>query len=464
VTNPILFEPATVIADRIRARELSCAELVSSVLDRIEALNTTSHSFITVTAERALREARAWDDGSAEARASAPFVGAPLAVKDVIDVADAPTTGGSRVLFDNFSNEDAAAVAALARCGAIVVGKTNLHEFAYGTTGENAHFGTCANAYDRTRLACGSSSGSAIAVALGLSAAGLGTDTGGSVRVPAVMNGLVGFKPSYGLVPNVGVLPFSWTLDHVGFITRTVEDSAALLATFSGTTTTAEPEGSGSLPLAGIRLGIPTSLATDRMDNSIRTSLDHVMRYLAGCGVTFVDVSFPDLAMARTVSLTIQMPEALSFHSSFLEQRRELYGADLRAGLALGQFILAEHYLRAKRLAVGMRHDLDRLFDSVEAILTPATPIVAPKFGISQAVIEGVEEPIGNALTRYTSLFNVTGHPAIALPTGLHPLGVPMGVQLVGPHFKEGRILGLAKMITQAPAFRIPPPQILDER
>jgi aspartyl-tRNA(Asn)/glutamyl-tRNA(Gln) amidotransferase subunit A len=464
MTDPILFEPATVIADRIRAGELSCAGLVSAVLRRIEALNSISHSFITVTAERALRQARAWDEGSVEARASAPLVGVPLAVKDLIDVADAPTTGGSRVLFDNISDEDAAVVTALTRCGAIVVGKTNLHEFAYGTTGENAHFGTCANAYDRRRLACGSSSGSAIAVALGLSAAGLGTDTGGSVRIPAVLNGLVGFKPSYGLVPNAGVLPFSWTLDHVGFITRTVEDSAALLSTFSGTTANGESVGKGSRPLAGIRLGVPTSLATDRIDRSIRASFDHVMRFLGGCGVTFEDVSFPDLATVRTISLTIQMPEALSFHSSYLEQRGELYGADLRAGLALGQFILAEHYLRAKRLAIAMRRDLDRLFDSVDAFLTPATPIVAPEFGIRHAVIDGVEEPIGNALTRYTSLFNVTGHPAIALPTGLHPLGVPMGMQLVGPHFGEGRILRLAKMIAQEPAFGIPPPQILDER
>src|SRR4029077_14595289 len=144
MTDPILFEPATVIADRIRAGELSCAGLVSAVLRRIEALNSISHSFITVTAERALRQARAWDEGSVEARASAPLVGVPLAVKDLIDVADAPTTGGSRVLFDNISDEDAAVVTALTRCGAIVVGKTNLHEFAYGTTGENAHFGTCA--------------------------------------------------------------------------------------------------------------------------------------------------------------------------------------------------------------------------------------------------------------------------------------------------------------------------------
>ena len=413
-----------------------------------------------MTAERALREARAWDQASVEAKASAPLLGVPLAVKDLIDVAGAPTTGGSRVLFDNLPAEDAETVAVLARSGAITVGKANLHEFAYGTTGENAHFGTCANAYDTTRLACGSSSGSAIAVALGLAAAALGTDTGGSVRVPAVMNGLVGIKPTYGLVPSTGVLPFSWTLDHVGFITRTIGDGAALLAAFSGRApATTEPRAAnGSRPLGGIRLGVPATLSTDRMDHAVRAAFEHALRQEAQCGAAIEEVALPDLAIARTVSLTIQMPEALSFHGGYLERRGELYGPDLRAGLAVGQFLLAEHYLRAKRLAVRMRRDVDRLFERIDAILTPATPIVAPEFGAAHAFLDGVEEPIGNALTRYTSLLNVTGHPAVVLPSALHPLGLPMGVQIVGRHFEEGRMLALARLIAEEPAFRIPPP------
>jgi aspartyl-tRNA(Asn)/glutamyl-tRNA(Gln) amidotransferase subunit A len=462
MNEEICFLPATTLAAHVRKGDITCVQVVSAFLRRIESRNAVLKAFIAVTGQRALQQARTWDAAGVSAKTSASLLGVPLAVKDLIDVSGVPTTGGSRVLLDNVAETDAPVVASLAGEGVIAIGKANLHEFAYGTTGENPHFGTCVNAYDPTRLACGSSSGSAVAVACGLAAAALGTDTGGSVRIPAVMNGLVGLKPTYDLVPAAGAVPFSWSLDHVGFITRTVGDCFAMLATFAGTDPDIAPLSDGtSRPLRRTRIGIPAGLASDTIDPSIRALFETVVASLGELGAELVEVALPDLATARTVSLTIQMPEALSFHSRYLEARGDLYGQDLRSGLALGQCLLAEHYLRAKRLAVVLRRDLDRMLCGIDAILTPATPVPAPAIGATHVTVEGVREPVGNALTRYTSMFNLTGHPAVTLPCGMHPLGLPIGVQIVGRHFDESRILGLAQWLADEPIFRVPSPLLI---
>jgi aspartyl-tRNA(Asn)/glutamyl-tRNA(Gln) amidotransferase subunit A len=461
MTDEICFAAATALAAGIRKGEFSCAEVASAFLRRIESRNAALHAFITVTGDRALQEAKARDAANTEQKAAAMLLGVPIAIKDLIDVAGVPTTGGSRVLHDNVPEADAPVVAGLAGAGAVMLGKANLHEFAYGATGENPYFGTCVNAYDSLRLACGSSSGSAAAVSSGLAAAALGTDTGGSVRIPAVLNGLVGIKPTYDLVPAGGIVPFSWLLDHLGFITRTVSDCAAMLATFAGPRFDAAPAATGvTRPLDRTRIGIPTRLASDRIDPSIRALFERVLSFLVSLGMEPVEIELPDLATARTVSLAIQMPEALSFHSRYLATRGHLYGADLRAGLALGQSLLAEHYLRAKRLAIMLRRDLERILRDVQTILTPAAPIPAPEIGATHVTMDTEREPVGNVLTRHTSLFNVTGHPALVLPCGMHPLGLPIGVQIVGRHFDEGRILELAQWLEQEPAFTIPPPPL----
>ncbi len=375
------------------------------------------------------------------------------------------TTGGSRVLANNCVNEDAFLIARMRASGAVFLGKNNLHEFAYGATGENDIYGTAVNAYDTTRLAGGSSSGSAAAVAFGMVPAAFGTDTGGSVRAPAALCGLVGFKPTIGRISTRGVIPYSWSLDHVGTITRTVEDAALLLQTTAGydpadpscaNTSCADYRSACHGSMAGLRIGLPKTFYFERADPEILAATEKVIRFLEKSGARLVDIDMPDMTHCRTVSLTVQMPEALSFHMPYLNQHGDRYSTDFRAGLALGQCILAEHYIRAKRIMARYRQQTAAQFEDVDVILTPATPVIAPKIGTVNVTIDGVDEAIGNAITRYTTFFNMTGHPALTLPCGMHSTGLPMGIQIVGRYFEEIIVLQVASAISDAFNISLP--------
>lgn len=449
------FQTAAELSKALRARNFSATELIEAFLARIAAHDARAKAYIAVTAEDALSHAAECDRRLAEGEAASPLLGIPFGTKDLIDIKGLPTTGGSAAMQDNPAAKNADVVERVLAQSAISLGKTNLHEFAYGITGENALYGTPVNAYDVTRLACGSSSGSAAAVAHGLASFALGTDTGGSVRVPAVLNGLVGLKPGFGRISTQGVMPYCWTLDHVGLITRSVGDCAMLFEHCAD-----RPDGgSDDRPIASLKVGIPDDSYLERVDPEILAAYERVTSFLARQGASLVRIAMPDTSHARTVSLAIQMPEALSFHSRFLAERGHLYGADFRAGLALGQYILAEHYVRAQRLLSVYRDDMQDIFSTADVILTPATPLPAPKIGTVSVTLDGTEEPVGNALTRFTAFFNMTGHPAIALPTAMHSLGLPIGVQLVGRHRAEATILAVAAGIEES-FGRTPPPNL----
>lgn len=445
--------------------EFSPHELMVCFVERIQRFNETSRAFITVSSETALKQA-----GSVHPNelGQSAFSGIPFASKDLFDIAGMPTTAGSNVFQDRIATRNATVIDRLLRAGAISLGKTNLHEFAYGATGENEVYGTCINAYDGSRLACGSSSGSAAAVAFGLVPMALGTDTGGSVRAPAVLNGLVGLKPTLGRVPTDGVFPYCWTLDHVGLLTRTVADCADMFCVLSGQESLCDARSQGARTLngahgfefSGLRVGIPSHFFFERTDPEILAAVDRVKSYLSKLGVVLVPVTLPDLERSRTVSLTVQMPEALSAHSPYLQQRGNLYSQEFRAGLALGQYLLAEHYIKAKRMIELYRRETNAVFEDVDVILTPATPEIAPKIGTVKSIRDGVEEAVGNAITRFTTFFNMTGHPAITLPCGLHSEGLPLGVQLIGRYDDEAMILAVAHAIECDAAFSIPLPVI----
>jgi len=449
--------------------KVTAREVVQSCLDRIDLLNGRSKAFISLDREGALAQAKACDQSSSGE--TSPLRGLPYGVKDLFDVAGQVTTAGSKVFADRIADEDAESVARLRRAGGICLGKLNLHEFAYGATGENQLYGTPVNAYDHTRLAGGSSSGSAAAVAFGLIPAALGTDTGGSVRAPAALNGLVGLKPTLGLISLRGVVPYSWSLDHAGCITRSAADAALLLSALAGhdpldpASADVEPQDyacaltpDGSLE--GVTLGVPRAFYFERCDPEILAASEAVLAHLERRGARLRDVELPSMERARSVSLTIQMPEALSYHMPHLEARGELYSEEFRAGLALGQCILAEHYLRARRMLTRYRQQVDRVFEEVDALLTPATPVIAPLLGSIKVGTGKDAEPVGNAITRYTTFFNMTGHPAMTLPSGLHGSGLPMGVQLVARHFDEALLFRLASCIEGERAFAVPPPSL----
>ncbi|WP_420336730.1 amidase [Roseibium sp.] len=460
------FEDIRSLRTLLTSGKISVPELVAFFAERIDRHNAVSRAFITVTAAEAAEEAATLSKSDLS---RTPLAGVPYASKDLIDIAGVKTTAGSRVFHDRIAREDAFVITRLRGAGALSMGKTNLHEFAYGATGENEVYGTCVNAYDTTRLAGGSSSGSAAAVAFGLVPAALGTDTGGSVRAPAALNGLVGLKPTIGRVPTSGIVPYCWTLDHVGIITRTIADSADLLEAISGHDT--RDPASVNLPfetysdalgrgISGIKVGIPADFFFDRCDPQILDALEGVKAHLVQRGAELVPVALPDMEQTRTVSLTVQMPEALSAHSAYLETRGDLYSADFRAGLAVGQCILAEHYVKAKRFIETYRQQTSALFDQVDVILTPATPEIAQKVGTVNIRRDRIDEAIGNAITRYTSFFNMTGHPALTMPCGMHSEGLPIGLQLVGRYFDEKTLFRVAFDIERNAAFSIPLPAV----
>lgn len=449
--NPELaFATIAELSSRLRNGDTTAPQLVDLFASRIERLGETSKAFISLDLQGARQRA-----ASLDCRDDLALAGIPYSCKDLFDVAGLATTGGSQLLQDNIAENDADAIQSMNRAGGICLGKNNLHEFAYGATGENKLYGTPVNPYDHARLAGGSSSGSAAALGFGLCAAALGTDTGGSVRAPAALCGLVGFKPTFGRVSTAGVIPYSWTLDHVGTLTRSVGDAATLFRALLPQQATA-----AAVNLENQVIGIPRAFFFERCDDEILQGVHALMDFMRSAGASLKPVSMPSMQHTRTVSLTVQMPEALSFHNRYLEQGGHLYSQDFRAGLALGQCLLAEQYIRAKRFIETWRRDMDAVFAEVDAILTPATPVIAPQIGSVEVSVDGVSEPAGNAITRYTSFFNMTGHPAITLPCGMHSQGLPYAAQLIGKHHGDEQLLQLAERIESGYGFSLPLPEL----
>ena len=450
--NNLIFLPLTELANRIKKRELSPVELTEAYFDRIDHINDTFRIYITVTHDQARTAAHSAEEEIKRGKYRGPLHGIPYTCKDIFLTQNIRTTGGSRVLEDCIPGKDAAVIERLKVAGSILLGKANLHEFCDGATGVNPHYGTVLNPWDTSRIAGGSSSGSAAAVSFGAAAAALGSDTGGSSRIPAALCGVVGFKPTSGRISCYGLIPYSWSLDHVGLLTRTVADMALLLEAVSGY----DPRDPASVNVAvpsyvrelsdniqGLRVGVPREYF-DYVDQEIVDAVRGVLKFLEVLGAKIIEVEFPPMKHSRIVSHVIQLPEILSYHSRYLPKKAHLYGADVRNSLTMGQFILAEHYLRAKRMLVYYRRQLSDLFKSIDVIVTPTCPIVAPIIGTMKVTTKGKIEPVGSALARLTNLFNITANPALSLPCGLHSSGLPMGVQLIGRCFDETTVLRVA--------------------
>jgi aspartyl-tRNA(Asn)/glutamyl-tRNA(Gln) amidotransferase subunit A len=447
---------ATALAAAVAAGRQSPVAVTDDLLARIARENPTARAYITVTADRARAAAARV---AAAPGAAGPLAGVPYAAKDLFETRGIATTGGSRVLEGWVPEQDAAAIERLDAAGAVLVGKANLHELAHGATGENPRFGTPPNPWDPGRLAGGSSSGSAAAVARGLACFALGSDTGGSIRVPAALCGVVGLKPTFGLISRHGMIPYSWSLDHAGIIARDVADTALVLQALAGhdprdpaSADRAPPDYRAALAdgVAGLRIGVAEGFFLAAAEPEILAATRACLAALEAAGARLVPVSLPDLGRARTVSLLVQMPEVLSYHRRHLPAKLELYGADVRDGLAFGQFILAEHYVRAQRMIERYRREMRAVFAGIDALVTPACPVTAPPPGTARLSAGGIAEPAGNALTRFTSFFNLIGAPALAVPSGLAADGLPMGVQVVGRPFEDALVLRVGLAIERA--------------
>ncbi|GHB96384.1 amidase [Streptomyces rochei] len=441
----------TAAAREIRARRLSPVELVDSVLERAREVASLG-AYVTLTADRARRSALAAERDVAHGRLRGPLHGVPMGLKDLIDVAGTATTASSRVRAGHRAPADSTVAARLTAAGAVLAGKTHTHEFAYGLTTPQTR-----NARDCGRVAGGSSGGSAVAVAAGAATFALGTDTGGSIRVPAALNGVVGLKPTYGLVPRHGVTSLSWSLDHVGPITRTVEDAATVLAALVGH----DPRDPASRPapapghrpatdpddLSGLRVGVPTTYYFDHVDPEVADAVRRAVDRLALRGARLVDVEIPMARYVQAVQWGLMVPEATAYHERTLRTAAGLYEDDVRVLLEAGELMSAGDHLRAQRARTLMRREWARMLRQVDVVVAPTVPLTAVPAGqTSVSWPDGTVESVSDAYVRLSAPANITGVPALTVPAGTDRAGLPIGLQVLGRPFDEATVVrvGLA--------------------
>lgn len=432
--------PATMAeaAAAMRAGRISAADLVDLSLSAIASHNAATHAFIRVDADSARASARQLDAERSAGGDRGPLHGLPISLKDLIDVAGAPTTAASKVFADRVAQSDAPITQRLRAAGAVLIGKTNLHEFALGTTSEDSAYGPVLHPKDLTRSAGGSSSGSAVAVATGMGLASVGTDTGGSIRIPAAVCGIVGLKPSRGDVPLTGVIPLSMTFDHGGPLTRSVQDAAWLWSILAGCPIhKVEP-----VPLSDLRLGILGGYFANPLEPEVRAAFERACDRLRSAGVETRAVTFDAASRIAESYVNVVLPEGAAWHAPWLDAREADYSPTVHGRFKSGRDISAVAYVRARQECDLMRQSVDKLLSSVDALILPTLPIVAPISGQANVNIDGTEVPVRAAMLKHTQLFNMTGHPAITLPVATD--GLPVGFQLVGPSNGTTRLLDIA--------------------
>jgi aspartyl-tRNA(Asn)/glutamyl-tRNA(Gln) amidotransferase subunit A len=432
------------LSRELLARRLSPVEVVKALLRRIEADDT--NSFITVTAETALREASRAEGEILAGRYRGPLHGIPVAIKDIFYTRGVHTTMGSAFYAGHVPDHSATVVRKLEDAGSILIGKTNTHEFAYGPTGDRSHSGPTRNPFDGRRITGGSSGGSGAAVAANLCYGALGSDTGGSIRIPATLCGTVGMKPTFGRVSKSGVFPLSWSLDHVGPITRTVEDNALLLNTLSGHDQ--EDPYSVDLPtedftrdlehgLWGAAIGLPSGFYTEHVEEEVQARVGEAAEVFVSLGAEIREVEIPDLWETLHAQRLILGSEAYAVHEERLENEPEKFGEEVRERLMDGGRPKAYRYANARRRGKLAAREFDRALEDVVALLTPTVPITAPEIGQREVSIGDYEESVRSALTRFTGPTDLTGHPSLSVPCGKMATGLPVGLQLIGRRFDE---------------------------
>jgi aspartyl-tRNA(Asn)/glutamyl-tRNA(Gln) amidotransferase subunit A len=426
----------------LREGKATSAEITEECLRRIEADEGRLNAFTLVTADEARREAAEADRALRAGQDCGPLHGVPVAVKDLIDVRGLPTTAASRVREGHVAASDAPVIANLRRAGAVIVGKTNLDEFAYGTTSENSAFGPVRNPHDLSRSPGGSSGGSGAAIAAGMALAAVGTDTGGSVRIPAAACGVVGLKPTYAELPVDGVVPLAKTFDHVGSFAGSVAGAWALHRAMLGAL---DPSSAIPQPrsVGAIRLALPRRYFYEVVDGDVRQRLEAVLDALRQRGARIEERDIPRAETAPAVYIHIHAAEGSEYHARSLEAVPERYTKTVRLRLEMGRYILAIDHIRARNAIPALRRAVDAALHGCDALVLPTMPMPAPPIGADTAVVDGVSHQVRALMLRQTQLFNMTGHPAISLPCGTAQ-GMPCGLQLVGRRGQTEALLQLA--------------------
>lgn len=425
----------------LRSRRVSSVELTKECLAQIAKLNPVLNAFITVTADSALAEAEALDRELARSIDRGPLHGIPIAHKDLMWTKGVRTTSGSKIYADFVPDRDAAVVTRLADAGAVMVGKAGLHELAYGITSDNPHFGTIRNPRNRDHSPGGSSGGSAVAVATGMAFLATGTDTGGSVRVPASYCGIAGLKPTYGLVDRDGVQPLGFSLDHVGPMARTAGDLRVGLDAMAGAA-----RRKPAPPLRQIRVGMPENFYFDTVMADVAKAVRETAQVAEGLGIQVTLVRVPDIDAFNTAVLVILLSEAAAVHQKYLDRRTD-FGSDVLGLLDQGTLVPAMDYVNAQRLRKRLRNEFHALFGSIDCLFTPATPITAPRIGQSEITLNGATYDTRMLTTRFARGINALGFPALVIPCGMSGEGLPIGLQMIARPFEDNLVLALGEAL-----------------
>jgi aspartyl-tRNA(Asn)/glutamyl-tRNA(Gln) amidotransferase subunit A len=465
-TTPLTTLTLTEAASLVAARHLSSVELTAAHLQRIETVDQGLNAFITVMSDDAMRDAHAADAAVARGDALGPLHGLPIALKDLFDLRGGRTTAGSKFFETRTAAADAAVVERLRAAGAVILGKLNMHEWALGVTNDNPHFGACANPWDLQRISGGSSGGCAAALAGEVCLGALGSDTGGSIRIPASLCGIVGLKPTFGRVSLREVIPLSWNLDHAGPMARRVRDAARLLQVIAGYDA-ADPY-CANVPvddyvreldggITGWQVGVVAASSLGDVESEVEVAIHAGVQVLKNLGASVHEVELPTLLEAARANGLMTTADAAVFHHERLERAPDDFGADVLARLRRGASYAQREYVQARRTQTVLRRQLQSLFRSsggaYDVLVLPTTPIVAPLRSGLDAVATAA------TLTRLTAPFNLTGLPALSLPCGFTAAGLPIGVQIVGAPWEERRILRAGDAYEQATTWhqRQPP-------
>lgn len=454
------------LAPLLEHKKISPLEVVDDVLERIQVSNPQLNAYVYVRPEMVRNQARQAESEIRRGRYRGPLHGVPISLKDNLFTSGVPTRAGSKILGDFIPNEDATVTKRLLRAGAILTGKTNLSEFAYGAETNNPHFGRTLNPWDTQRISGGSSGGSAAAVAALMCAASIGTDTGGSIRIPSALCGIVGLKPTYGRVSCHGVVPLSSTLDHVGTMARTVLDTAIVLSAIAGYDRHDQFSARKQVPdyLAEtkqkrkrLRLGVPHEYFFNDLHPEISDAIKLAFDTFEKVGAILEEVSLPHITEAMQRSDALLHAEATSYHQSagYFPTRAADYAPDVRERLEAGARVLATDYLSALRVRDEARRDFERALENVDAILAPTVPIPAPQLMDETVEVNSHRETVRTALVRLNRPANLAGLPAITLPCGLTRGRLPIGLQIIGRQFEESAILRIAYTYERATEWHL---------
>lgn len=448
MTGDVCLASISEIRRLFHSRELSPVELADLLLERIERLQPVLNAYVTVAGDELRAGARLAEDHLLQGNRSGALTGIPISVKDNISTAGLRTTAGSRILGDRVPEADAGCVAALRRAGALIAGKTQLFEFAFGEA--HTDYGHVKNPWAPDRSTGGSSTGSVAAVAAGMCFGSLATDAGGSIRVPAALCGVVGFKPTFDLVPRDGVITTAWSLSHVGPVGRTVEDAALLLGALHP-----QPDSRPLEPgVRGLRLAVAIPQPTARIQHEVAEAVDRAQDVLREEGASLQPVEVPDLLLVRAVLWTIAAAEAADYHTEWLRERPDDYHPVVRARLEAGWRIPATAYVRAQRVRRRLARQLEETLASFDALLMPVSPVTAYPLGGRTVDIDGYREDVGQAVTRYTPLASITGRPALSVLCGFSSDGHPIGLQIVGHSHRDRTVLRIGHTYEVATDWR----------